>query len=88
LDIRERVMGPDHPDTAQSLYNLGSLLRAQENYAAARLYYERALAICDRVLGSDHPNTKMVRANLAALADPHEAPLADPDDDTKRGEDV
>jgi hypothetical protein len=35
--------------------------------AAARPYYERALAIWEARLGPDHPNTKIARENLAAL---------------------
>ena len=29
LEIQERVLGPDHPDTALSLHNLAVLYRAQ-----------------------------------------------------------
>jgi tetratricopeptide (TPR) repeat protein len=61
------VLGPDHPDTALSLNNLGYLLRAQGQMSEARPYYERALAIYERVLGPDHSYTRTVRGNLAAL---------------------
>ncbi len=45
LAIYEKALGPDHPDTATSLNNLGGLLQAMGDLAAARPYYERALAI-------------------------------------------
>jgi tetratricopeptide (TPR) repeat protein len=45
LAIREQVLGPDHPDTAHSLNNLGYLLQAQGDLAGAKPYYERALQI-------------------------------------------
>ena len=62
-----RCWGPDHPDTARSLNNLGYLLRAQGDSAAARPYYERALALREQVLGPNHPNTRSSRASLAAI---------------------
>jgi tetratricopeptide (TPR) repeat protein len=55
--VCERVLGPAHPDTANSINNLGYLLRAQGDLAGARPYYERALAVCERVLGPAHPDT-------------------------------
>jgi Tfp pilus assembly protein PilF len=67
LAICEKVLGPEHPDTAQSLNNLGFLLRSQGDYARARLYYERALAICEKVLGLEHPNTAQSLNNLGFL---------------------
>ncbi len=55
LAIRERVLGPDHPDTATSLDTLALLLQDQGELAAARSLFERALAIRERVLGPGHP---------------------------------
>jgi tetratricopeptide (TPR) repeat protein/transcriptional regulator with XRE-family HTH domain len=67
LAIRERVLGPDHPDTAQSLSNLAWLLREQSEFAAARPLVECALDIQERILGPDHPDTAEGLNNLAAL---------------------
>jgi tetratricopeptide (TPR) repeat protein/transcriptional regulator with XRE-family HTH domain len=67
LAIRERVLGPDHPDTALSLNNVGWLLRDQGELTAARPHLERALAIRERVLGPDHPDTAEGLCNLAGL---------------------
>jgi tetratricopeptide (TPR) repeat protein len=67
LGVRERVLGPDHPDTAASLNNLAILLRAQGELAAARPLFERALEINERVLGPDHPATALCLNNLARL---------------------
>lgn len=41
LDIHERVLGPDHPDTAMSLYDLAWVLRKQSKLVAARPLFER-----------------------------------------------
>ena len=57
LAIWEKELGPDHPDTASSLNNLGYLLQAQGDLAGARPLYERALAIREKALGPDHPAT-------------------------------
>jgi tetratricopeptide (TPR) repeat protein len=57
LAIREKVLGPEHPDTALSLNNLAHLLTAQGDLAAARPLHERALAIREKVHGPEHPLT-------------------------------
>jgi Tetratricopeptide repeat len=72
----EAVLGPQHPDIATGLNNLGGLLQAQGGLAGARLYNERALRICQSVLGEVHPSTQVVRRNLEALA-------ADPPNETR-----
>ena len=45
LAIREKVLGPDHPNVAQSLNNLAGLYRDQGNSAAAEPLYQRAREI-------------------------------------------
>jgi hypothetical protein len=45
LAIYENVLGPEHPDTAQSVNNLASLLLAQGDLARAR-----AAGRCQRVM--------------------------------------
>lgn len=55
LAIREKVLGPEHPDTALSLNNLGSLLQAEGDFVGARPLYERALAIREKVLAPSIP---------------------------------
>jgi tetratricopeptide (TPR) repeat protein len=54
LRIREKKLGPEHPDTAQNLDNLARALHEQGDLAAARPLYERALAIRGKVLGPGH----------------------------------
>ena len=67
LAIREKALGPEHPDTATSLNNLAMLLQAQGDYAAARPLFERALAIREKALGPEHPDTATSLNNLAIL---------------------
>ncbi len=67
LAIREKVLGPEHPDTATSLNNLAALLEQLSDFAGARSLYERALAICEKVLGPKHLKTATSLNNLAIL---------------------
>ncbi len=69
LAIREKALGPAHPDTALSLNNLGALLDSMGDYAAARPYFERALAIYEQALGPAHPDTALSLNNLGGLLD-------------------
>jgi tetratricopeptide (TPR) repeat protein len=69
LTIREKALGPDHPDTATSLNNLAALYRVQGQYDAAAPLYSSALAIREKALGPDHPDTAISLNNLAGLYD-------------------
>jgi len=60
-------LGPEHPNTATSLNNLGDLLQEQGDLAGARPYYERALRILMARLGPNHASTRAVQRNLADL---------------------
>ncbi|MGB6697833.1 MAG: tetratricopeptide repeat protein [Methylocella sp.] len=67
LEAVEASLGPEHPDTAQSLNNLALLLQNQGDLAGARPLHERALAIREKALGPDHPDTAASLNNLASL---------------------
>ncbi|MCP9835270.1 MULTISPECIES: CHAT domain-containing tetratricopeptide repeat protein [unclassified Cyanobium] len=67
LAWREKAQGPDHPDTATSLTNLGLLHVKQHAFARAEPLLARALAIRTRILGPDHPLTALSLNNLAWL---------------------
>jgi tetratricopeptide (TPR) repeat protein len=67
LAIRERVLGPEHPDTAASLNVLGGVKCSQGDFKGARPLYDRALAIREKVLGPEHPDTAQSLNNLACL---------------------
>ena len=67
LDIRERILGPDHPDTAISLNDLGLLHWAQGELDAAKPLFERTLTIRERGLGPDHRLTAAILDDLALL---------------------
>lgn len=67
LEIRERTLGPDHPDYANSLNNLGSCLHAKGDLMAAESILRAALEAWRRVDRLDQPNYAITLINLALL---------------------
>jgi tetratricopeptide (TPR) repeat protein len=67
LAIREKALGPEHPDVATSLNNLGALYYAQGQYEKAEPLYQRALAIREKALGPEHPGVATCLKNYALL---------------------
>ena len=67
LAVREKTLGPEHPDTASSLSGLALLYRAMGKYQKAEQLYERALTINEKNLGAEHPDTAITLNNLALL---------------------
>jgi CHAT domain-containing protein/Tfp pilus assembly protein PilF len=67
LDIREKALGPMHPDVAQSLNNLAALYRAQGAYPKAEPLLVRALDIHEKALGPMHRDVAESLNNLAML---------------------
>jgi len=65
LAQREKDLGPEHPDVAESLSNLAILYNQQGDYDKAQPLYERALTIWERVQG---PNSSDVAHTLTDLA--------------------
>jgi CHAT domain-containing protein len=67
LAIREKVLGKDHPDVAQSLSNLAVLYGKQGKYTQAISLAQRSLAILEKTFGKDHPDVATGLNNLAGL---------------------
>jgi tetratricopeptide (TPR) repeat protein len=67
LSIRERSLGPEHPQTATSLDNLAILVRDQGDFAGARQLFERALAIREKARGLGHPDTATTLNHLGVV---------------------
>lgn len=67
LAIREKVLGPEHPDVATSLNNLASLYHDLGDYSRAEPLHQRVLAIREKVLGPEHPQVATSLNNLALL---------------------
>jgi CHAT domain-containing protein len=67
LAIREKALGPDHPNVAMSLNSLAELYRSQGRYTDAEPLYQRSLDILEGALSRDHPDVGTALNNLAAL---------------------
>src|SRR5713226_1541090 len=65
MEIRQRVLGPEHPDTLTSMNDLALDLDDSGHYAEAEKLEREALDISRRVLGPEHPDTLMLMSNLA-----------------------
>jgi hypothetical protein len=57
LDIRRRVLGPEHPDTLASVHNLAIVLYDEGRYTEAERLDRETLDIRRGVLGPEHPDT-------------------------------
>src|SRR5262249_39116397 len=67
LGIREKALGPAHPEVATSLNNLAGLYHAKGDYTKAEPLYQRALRIKEKGLGPAHPSVATSLHNLAGL---------------------
>ena len=67
LEIRERVLGPEHKETAASIYNIAEVYRQMGNYPKAEALAQRALQIREKVLGPDHPDVALSLTSLGAI---------------------
>ena len=63
--MRERVLGPEHPDTLTARANLAAWTGQAGDAAGARDQYAALLPVRERVLGPEHPDTLTARGNLA-----------------------
>ena len=66
LAMRQRMLGPDDPETLTSQDNLASAYQDAGRIAEAIRLYELNLEARERLLGPDHPTTLNSRGNLAA----------------------
>ena len=67
LNIKEKLLGPDHPDVAMTANNLAVLYKSEGKYEAAESLYRRALKIFEKALSPTHPKVVTCRANYTEL---------------------
>ncbi|MFE0156874.1 tetratricopeptide repeat protein, partial [Nonomuraea sp. NPDC059007] len=65
LPIRERVSGPEHPETLTARAHLAYWTGEAGDAAAARALLADLLPIRERVSGPEHPETLTARAHLS-----------------------
>jgi Protein of unknown function (DUF2914)/Tetratricopeptide repeat len=80
--LQEQTLGPNHPDLANTLNNLGVVCEITDNPIDAEHYFRRAYTIATATLAPDHPFVATSRKNLhdfcAARGRPAELPPSPP----------
>ena len=80
--LQEQTLGPNHPDLANTLNNLGVVCEITDNPIDAEHYFRRAYTIAAATLAPDHPFVATSRKNLhdfcAARGRPAELPPSPP----------
>jgi tetratricopeptide (TPR) repeat protein len=69
FDIRTILLGPDDPDTLDSLNTVGVALSRLRRYDEAKIMYQRAVEGKKRTLGAEHLDTLTSMLNLAIVYD-------------------
>src|SRR5271165_5955931 len=67
IEVSKRVRGPEQPETAAALNNLGFLFQKIGDYPKAEPLLQEALRIRQKVLGPEHPDTAASLNDLALL---------------------
>ena len=67
LELREKVLGQEHPDTLTSMNNLAMVLSSQGKYEEAEEMHRQTLELREKVLGKEHPYTLTSMNNLAVV---------------------
>jgi CHAT domain-containing protein/Tfp pilus assembly protein PilF len=67
LEIRERVLGPEHPVVVATVNNLAILYQLIGDYTKSEPLFQRTLTIKEKALGSEHPDVARLLNNLAFL---------------------
>lgn len=67
IEIREKQLGSDHQDVAESINNLAVLLHSKREYEEAELLLRKTLVIRERYFGIDHLEVATTLNNLGML---------------------
>ena len=62
METRRAALGTDHPDYANSLYNMAMLLVELGQDDEVEAVLRQALAIMENAVGAGHQHTELVRA--------------------------
>jgi tetratricopeptide (TPR) repeat protein len=65
IELRTRVLGPEHPDTLASRNRLIYALNEEEEHDKAIAEARQVVALREKILGYEHPDTLLSRYNLA-----------------------
>jgi Tfp pilus assembly protein PilF len=67
LQLKEKVLGTEHPSTLHSMNNLAVVLDNQGKYVEAEQMHRQTLQLREKVLGAEHPDTLVSMNNLASV---------------------
>jgi tetratricopeptide (TPR) repeat protein len=67
LKLSEDTLGPEDPETATCLNDLGGMYQSLGDYTNAETMFERGLAIREKVLGPEHQYTARNLMNLGSV---------------------
>ncbi|KAH8696323.1 hypothetical protein BGW36DRAFT_380691 [Talaromyces proteolyticus] len=66
METRKTVLGPEHPDTLGSMWNLSFTLKDLGRYSEALSMLETCVRLQKQLLGPSHPHTIMAAMALEA----------------------
>jgi serine/threonine protein kinase len=69
LNLRRRVLGPEHPDTLKSMSDLAIVYVDEGRYGQGEALHSQTLEIRRRVLGPEHPDTLKSMNRLVVVYD-------------------
>jgi len=67
LQLGEKILGKEHPETLTSVNNLALLYQSQGRYVEAEPLFKEALQLSEKVLRKEHPNTLGIQLNYVVL---------------------
>ncbi|MCX6632563.1 MAG: serine/threonine-protein kinase, partial [Candidatus Solibacter sp.] len=67
LELRRKTLGEQHPETLQTIEELGQALMEEGNFAESERYLVQALQARRTTLGENHPATLSAKQNVAKL---------------------
>jgi tetratricopeptide (TPR) repeat protein len=67
LDTRQRLLGPEHPNSLHTMNQHAMILQMRGNYEEAEEVYQHLLATRKRLLGVEHTETLISMNNLASV---------------------
>lgn len=77
LDLWKIIYGPDHPDSITTLNNAAVMLQHMQSYHESRIWFERALTVCEHVMGKQSlPAASLLFQLAQALALDNESKAA------------
>jgi hypothetical protein len=64
MNTRKTVLGPEHPDTLTSMWNLAHTLKDQGRHAEAIVLLEICVPLQQKCLGQTHPDTTRATSDI------------------------